>query len=665
MAQRGGAARFSDLRYIAAAMLLILFAMYTIRVIDTSDRLQDDLRVRIGWLSDLSKVQRTFQTNHPSSPELPLAFDLLNETVAELRATVPDLAVRAGTLRAASRKLEASLNDPGLRTEARTELFVAIDDLVIAVRGLNRDVSIQLSAQWAAIERIAMGACLLATAMLVLLVLVRARGRVAERMREQLEQALMETEAARRAEARASAAKSDFLATVSHEIRTPMTAILGTAELLGGTPLRAEQLDHLEVIRSGGEALLRLINDVLDLSRFEAGHLDLVAEPFDIEAMLDGVALLFAAAAEERGVTLAVLAGADLPALVVGDENRIRQVLVNLVGNAVKFTDEGRVVVRVGWRSGFVRWSVEDTGPGLSADDVSRVFEAFEQVDSSRARSHGGTGLGLAICRRLVEAMGGTIGLDSTLGVGSSFHFELPLESARAPLRTDPGPFLVVGPPEKTCLATEQLEAWGLGGEAVESIPDGTPLGGVRVLHLAPLGAHEDPNAPYRPNLLPGPIRPRGLRRALAGAPAMSGSIRLTDPSLKTLSEHRGYLLVVDDNETNRRVIGGLLERLGYAVDVAEGGRTALELADENAYDLVFMDCDMPRMDGLETTEALRARGGERADVPIIGLSGHAGEDARRRGLEAGMSDYLAKPVRMRTLQATLDRWLPSEAPDA
>jgi len=665
MARRGDTARFSDLRYLAAGVVLILFAVYTLQVIDESDRLQRELQTRVGWLSSLSKVQRTLQTNPPESPELPPAFDALDATVAALERQAPGLATETSTLREKTDGLRAALEDPARRTEARTELFIAIDDVIIGVRGLNRDVSIALATQWSRIERIAMGACLLAGAMLLLLVLVRARGRVAEVMRRQVEEALADTEAARRAEAVASAAKSDFLATVSHEIRTPMTAILGTAELLAGTPLRPEQLDHVEVIRSGGEALLRLINDVLDLSRFEAGHLDLVAEPFDVEAMLDGVALLFAAAAEERGVTLGVVAGEGLPASLVGDENRIRQLLVNLVGNAVKFTREGRVVVRVTWAAGRGRIQVEDTGPGLSDEDAARVFEAFEQVDSSRARAHGGTGLGLAICRRLVEAMGGTIGVESTLGDGSTFSFEVPLESARIPLGTEPGPFLVVGPPEKTALAVEQLEAWGLEGEAVETIPDGKSLTGVRVIHLGPLGAQDDTSVPYRPNLLPGPIRPRGLRRTLAGAPAMSGSIRLTDPSLKTLADHRGYLLVVDDNETNRRVIGGLLERLGYLVDAADGGRAALELAEENAYDLVFMDCDMPNMDGLETTRALRDRGGEYGGVPIVGLSGHAGEDARRRGIEAGMSDYLAKPVRMRTLQATLERWLAEESKDA
>jgi two-component system sensor histidine kinase/response regulator len=658
MADGGRTARLSDVRYIATGALLVLFAMYTISVIEESQRLQGELHTRMTWLSDLSTVQRTLQTNHPTSPELPASLEKLDGTLKQVESAVPKLFGKARAVRLASVNLLESLEVQGRRTQARTQLFVAIDDLTVGLRGLNRDLSSQLAKQWTAIQTIAMGASGLATAMLVLLIVVRARGRLAVRMRIQVEEALAATEAARRAEARASAAKSDFLATVSHEIRTPMTAILGTAELLSGTPLRPAQEDHLEVIRSGGEALLRLINDVLDLSRFESGHIDISLAPFDVEGMLDGVVLLFAAAAEEKGITLSAISGSNVPRSLVADENRIQQVLVNLVGNAVKFTKAGHVVVRIEFEPKRLRCVVEDTGPGLKADDATRVFAAFEQVDSSRARSHGGTGLGLAISERLVDAMGGSIGVDSTLGLGSRFHFELPVTGAGEPPRVDVSPYVVVGPPEKTVFAMEQMAAWGLSGEAMAAIPPSTPLGGRRVLHLGPLGADGGDVMDYRPNLLPGPVRPRGLRRAWAGAPAMSGSIRLTDPTITDLSEARGRLLVVDDNETNRRVIGSLLERLGYTVDRASGGRAALELAARIPYDLVFMDCDMPLMDGLETTEALRASGGAWATIPVVGLSGHAGEDARERGLDSGMTDYLAKPVRIRTLEATLDRLL-------
>jgi signal transduction histidine kinase/CheY-like chemotaxis protein len=648
----------SDIRYLLAAMLLILFASYTLVVVQASERLQGELQGRTSALVTLASVQRTLQVSHPDSGALPEAFADLGVTLSRLDQEAPTLRPSIVAVRTAQARLQDRLSDPAARTEARTALFVAIDDLVIVTRRMNKGAAGELETQWTSVQRVVVASCFLATLMLVLLVLVRARGREAESMRARLEQALLEAEEARAAEARASAAKSDFLATVSHEIRTPMTAILGTAELLSGTPLRSDQQEHLEVVRSGGESLLRLINDVLDLSRFEAGHVDLVPEPFEVEALIDGVVLLFAAAAEEAGITLAAVSASEVPAQVVGDEARLRQVLVNLVGNAVKFTERGHVYIRVAWSGSDLECSVEDTGPGLHPEDVARVFQAFEQGDSSRARSHGGTGLGLAIARRLVEAMSGALSVQSEFGEGATFRFELPLTERRPAPTVEAGPFLLVGPPEKTGPAYEQLVAWGLSGEVAESVRPDTPLSGVRVLHLAPFGGDEKDLQEYRPNLLRGPVRPRALRRTLAGAPAMSGSIRRRDPSTRPLDQLRGRLLVVDDNETNRKVIGGLLERLGYEVDSADGGVAAIELASKRPYDLVFMDCDMPCMDGLETTQVLREGGGPSASSPVVGLSGHAGEEARSRGLEAGMSDYLSKPVRLRTLQTTLDRWL-------
>nr|WP_297461512.1 ATP-binding protein [uncultured Halomonas sp.] len=400
----------------------------------------------------------------------------------------------------------------------------------------------------------------------------RARDNESSRlMQEVLSRELEAT--ARRAES-ASHAKSDFLATVSHEIRTPLNGVIGMSALLAEYQGDPQSRRYARTIHESAEILLSLINDILDFSKIEAGRLELERETFDLRDNVDSAITLFLPRLEGAAITLEHEVGADLPRRLIGDPGRLRQVLLNLLSNALKFTTEGQVVLRVArGELGRVRFEISDTGCGIPQSQHAGLFEPFRQGDASTARRFGGSGLGLAICKRLVTAMGGTIRFYSREDEGSRFWFELPLETA---------------PP-----ATQR--------------------------HASP--------------------------RAFADGERHIGGERL---------------LVAEDNHINQQVAVAMLERFGYRVDVATSGNEAVTMAQAVRYGLIFMDVQMPGMDGLEATRRIRALGGYLAEVPIVAMTASAYDGAQARGEAAGMNGYLTKPILPDSLGAALANHLAS-----
>lgn len=508
----------------------------------------------------------------------------------------------------------------------------------------------------------------------------------------------------------ASRAKSDFLANMSHEFRTPMNGIIGMSGLLLGTKLDAEQRDFAGTIRYSAESLLSLINDILDFSKIEAGKLELVSINFDLREVLESSAQILALRAEEKGLELACWIDPGIPLGLRGDPAHLRQVLVNLLSNAVKFTNGGSVEVAVTESrsrdsSRNLRFEVIDTGVGVNAEARAKLFQPFTQADTSTARRFGGTGLGLSICRKLVEAMGGEIGVESEPGQGAKFWFEVPLQEGNFCV-FDPPPdpqmqrALIVSAsplttkvlakhllragvsPTEESRAHNALELWRNAKDNAESfgailidsqLPD---LAGIEMgrtilnesvanppllLLICPSRhrgiGHRSLDLGFNAYLVR-PLREsvtiRALSRQLESAPAPPLELDDQHPA-----EATGKILVAEDNPVNRKLIVRLLTKLGYDVSVAENGSVALQLAMATHYDAILMDCQMPEMDGLEATRQIRRELPGRR-VPIIALTAGASSGDRDKCLEAGMDDYLTKPVDPTLLGASIRRWLSS-----
>ncbi|MFN0102885.1 MAG: response regulator [Bryobacteraceae bacterium] len=505
----------------------------------------------------------------------------------------------------------------------------------------------------------------------------------------------------------ATRAKSEFLANMSHEIRTPMNGIVGmTSLLLQQSGIRGEQRDCLETVRASSEALLAILNDVLDFSKIEAGKLEIERIPFDLERMVEDAIDVVAETASEKGLEMQFYVSGEMPSVVVGDSLRLRQILLNFLSNAIKFTERGSVTV-LAEPSGEeapggigVRFAVSDTGQGLTEKQQAKLFQSFMQVDVSTTRMHGGTGLGLSISRRLAEMMGGKVGVRSLEGEGSTFWFTTVLGVSEIPL---PAPVshealrgkavLVVGSQTMgLLLVRQQLESLGMQmvtarneTEACLAVERDVPrfgaalvdadMAGIDALELARrmrarsaadilpvvfLASVRDQrlmteaagmgSAAY----LMKPLRKARLTRALCRLVRPDGASAQAPPALSTLSAD---VLLAEDNITNQKVATMMLRRIGCRTDIVGNGEEALAAIGRKRYDLILMDCHMPVMDGWAAATAIRELERGRTRTPIIALTANAMTGDRERCIQAGMDDYLTKPLSLPQLHAQLTKW--------